>query len=84
MVKTFTVKELIAFSKSDRDVKRVLRLDVMAVAKTPSADIIKALKHDNITVNSRVAGAVGKVVIFLGLDHNSSREMLSRAVSPSV
>lgn len=81
MVKTFTVKELIAFSKSDRDVKRVLRLDLMSVAKTPSSEIIKALKHDNLSVNSRAASAIGKIVIFLGLDHKSSREMLSRAVS---
>ena len=81
MVKTFTVNELIAFAKSDRDVKRVLRLDLMSVAKTPSSEIIKALKHDNLSVNSRVARAVGKIVIFLGLDHKASREMLSRAVS---
>jgi hypothetical protein len=81
MVKTFTVKELIAFSNSDRDVRRVLRLDLMKVAKTPSSEIIKALKHDNLSVNSRVACAIGKIVIFLGLDHKSSREMLSRAVS---
>ncbi|GAB7327837.1 hypothetical protein MBLNU13_g11630t1 [Cladosporium sp. NU13] len=80
MVKTFTVNELIAFAKSDRDVKRVLRLDLMSVAKTPSAEIIKALKHDNLSVNSRVARAIGKIVNFLGLDHKSSREMLSRAV----
>lgn len=83
MVKTFTVKELITFSKSDRDVKRVLRLDLMSVAKTPSSEIIKALKHDNLSVNSRVASAIGKIVNFLGLDHKSSREMLSRAVSRS-
>lgn len=81
MVKTFTVNELFAFAKSDRDVKRVLRLDLMSVAKTPSAEIIKALKHDNLSVNSRVARAIGKIVIFLGLNHKSSREMLSRAVS---
>jgi hypothetical protein len=81
MVKTFTVNELFAFARSDRDVKRVLRLDLMSVAKTPSAEIVKALKHDNLSVNSRVARAIGKIVIFLGLDHNSSREMLSRAVS---
>lgn len=81
MVKTFSVKELIAFSKSDKDVNHVLRLDLMKVSKTPAADIIKALKHDNISVNSRVASAIGKIVIFLGLDHKSSRVMLSRAVS---
>ena len=52
----------------------------MSVAKTPSAEIVKALKHDNLSVNSRVARAIGKIVIFLGLDHKSSREMLSRAV----
>jgi hypothetical protein len=81
IVKTFSVEDLIAFSNSDKDVKRVLRLDIMAVAKTPSAEIIKALKQDNLTVNSRVATAIGKIVLFLGLNHKSSREMLSRAVS---
>lgn len=81
MVKTFSIQELIIFSNSDRDVKRVLRLDVMAVAKTPAFEIRKALQHSNLEVNSRVAAAVGKIVLFLGLDHKSSREMLSRAVS---
>lgn len=54
---------------------------VISLAKTPSSEIIKALKHDNLSVNSRVASAIGKIVMFLGLDHKSSREMLSRAVS---
>jgi hypothetical protein len=82
-VKTYTLQDLIVFSNSDVDVKRVLRLDVLSMRETKtSADkIIDTLKKDKLRVDGRIAAAIGKIVMFLGLNHKSSKEMLSRAVS---
>lgn len=81
MVKSFSIEELIAFAESDSVVKRVLRLDQMALPKTNAAQLMKILKRGNVRVDGRVAAAIGRIIIFLGMNHKSSMEMLCRAVS---
>jgi hypothetical protein len=80
MVKTFSMKDIIAFADGHKIVKRVLRLDQLAVAKTSATEIIKAFKAGDVKIGGRVAAAIAELVIFLGLDHTSSRDTLSRAV----
>jgi hypothetical protein len=75
IIKTFSLTDLINFANSDNAVKAVLRLDAV-----PSCSI-KELKQANIPVNSRVADAIAETVMFLGLDHTSTWETLSQAVS---
>jgi hypothetical protein len=77
---TITLADLIAFEKSNRAVRRVLRLDKLASAKSSATEITKTLKQDNVRVDGPTAAAIAEIVIFLGLDHTSSIDMLSRAV----
>jgi len=83
MVKCFSIQDLIAFSKRDAAVKRVLRLDQMAVPGTKAVQLIQILKRGKVRVDGQVAGAIAKIILFLGIDHNSSIEMLCRIVRPS-
>jgi hypothetical protein len=77
---TITLADLIAFEKGNRAVRRVLRLDKLASAKSPATEITKTLKQDNVRVDGPTATAIAEIVIFLGLDYTSSIDMLSRAV----
>jgi hypothetical protein len=74
------LKDLVAFAESNKAVKRVLRLDKLASAKSSATEITKTLKQDNVRINGATAAAIAEIVIFLGLDHTSSIDMLSRAV----
>lgn len=60
---------------SNNAIRAILRLEAVPTHHT------KELKRDNILVNSRVAEAVAEIVMFLGLNHTSSFETLSQAVS---
>jgi hypothetical protein len=46
--------------------------------------VAKDLKEDKIAIDSAVAEAMAQIVMFLGLDHNSSLETLTYAVSEIV
>jgi hypothetical protein len=80
MLKTFSIKDLTTFAASNKTVERVLRLDQLSVAKTSACKIIKLLKQGEVRIGGRVAAAIAELVIYLGLDHTSSKEKLSRAV----
>lgn len=78
-MKTFSVADITTFAHSSRALRKVLRLDQLASAKSGAADMIKAFKNDDVTITGRVANAIGEIVLFLGLTHASSREALARA-----
>jgi hypothetical protein len=80
MVKTFSLRDMVGFAENHNLVKRLLRLDQLAMVQTSATEIIKAFKENAIKIGGRVAAAIAELVIFLGLDHTSSRDMLSRAV----
>lgn len=81
VVKTFSLSQLTSFAAESKALERLLRLDQLATAKSSGSDIIKQLKGADIRINGRVAANMAQVVGSLGLDHDSSREMLARAVS---
>ncbi|KAM0716584.1 hypothetical protein Q7P37_008029 [Cladosporium fusiforme] len=80
VIKTFSLADITTFANSSRSLKQVLRLDQLAAVKSSATEIIKSFKEHDIKVTGRVANAIGKVVLFLGLDHTSLREGLARAV----
>jgi hypothetical protein len=80
MVKTFSLRDIIGFAEGHNLVKRVLRLDQLAVVQTSATEIVKAFKENDVRIGGRVAAAIAELVIFLGLDRTSSRDTLSRAV----
>ena len=57
-----------------------MRLDKLASAKSSATEITKTLKQDNVRIDGPTAAAIAEIIIFLGLDHSSSIDMLSRAV----
>ena len=80
IVKTITMKDIVSFAEGNRAVRRVLRLDKLASAKSSATEITKTLKQDNVRIDGPTAAAIAEIIIFLGLDHSSSIDMLSRAV----
>ena len=80
IVNTVTLKDIIAFAEGNRAVRRVLRLDKLVSANSSATEITKALKQDNVRIDGPTAAAIAEIIIFLGLDHSSSIDMLSRAV----
>lgn len=80
MVRTFSMAELAEFADRSKTRSKLLRLNQIDASKSSAPDIIKCLKQANITISDRVAKAMAEIVMFLGLDHTSSRETLSRAV----
>lgn len=80
IVNTITLRGIITFAEGNRAVRRVLRLDKLASAKSSATEITKTLKRDNVRIDGLTAAAIAETVIFLGLSHLSSIDMLSRAV----
>ena len=80
IVNTVSLQDIVAFAESNKAVKRVLRIDKLTSAKSSATEITKTLKQDNIRMDGPTAAAIAQIVIFLGLDHMSSTDTLSRAV----
>ena len=80
IVNTINLHDILAFAESYKAVKRVLKLDKLTSSKSSATEITKTLKQDNIRIDGPTAAAIAKIVIFLGLDHTSSIDTLSRAV----
>lgn len=79
MIKTFAIGEFCQFVDRNADVKRLLRLDKV-IAKDKFDVVTRGLKRDRLKITDSVAAAIAELVMYFGLDHTSSKEMLSHLV----
>lgn len=79
MLRTFTLSSLCAFADRDAAVGRILRLEVLKLDNRFDRTI-RAFKQDRISVGNQEAAAIARLVIFLGLNHASPSDALSRIV----